>query len=130
MGPQDMLMTMLGQQQQPTGPGAGMGMPQEQPGSSPISPMNLLFTLVGMGMNNLPRVINAFMDLSQVAKGNSQDQPGALATPPETAPQSPAMGSGAPVGMGAPGIPQAGPGGGPMEAMVQLALAQRAMRGQ
>lgn len=125
MGPQDMLMAMLGQQANPA-----LAQANAPQGTSQImSPQNLLFALVGMGLNNLPRIINSFMDLSQAGQSNTQPQSGALATPPETAP-SPAMGTGAPgmmEPMGLAGMEQ-GPQAPPMGALVKLALMQRAMQ--
>lgn len=150
MNPQ-MLQALLSGQLTKDGSGPGglgaIGSLMGGSGGGPLVPM-LLF-LAGMGTNFLPRLLNSIMDFQSVGKDDdSQENPGALAPPPD---QPPPFGGGefggggagrawsaqppqGPAGMPPPGMmpPGAGPAGGPppglVQAMLQMAM-QRRMAG-
>ncbi len=88
----------------------------------------LLLLMAGMGLEKLPRLLNSIMDFQQVGKGDTQQDPGALASPAEPPLPPPGMG-GMPPGMGPGPMPGPDGAGGPPPGLVN-ALMQIAARRQ
>lgn len=131
MNPQ-MLMAMLqGGMNQPGAGGNSLRGTADGIGeifSKEETPTKTMLMLAGMGLSSafreLPKVMNAMMDMNSMGKEDSQEQPGALPTPPE------GEASAAPPGMPPQGMPGGGmppPGGVPPQ-MVPMLLQLAAMR--
>lgn len=89
-------------------------------GNTGVAPLLLL--LAGMGIPQLSKIMstmmNTVMDFQSMGKGDNQEQPGALSTPPEGAMPPPGMSGTGPASMA----------GGPPPDLVQRLLALAAMR--
>lgn len=97
---------------------------------------SLLLLLAGMGIPQLPKIMNTMMDWQSMGKEDSQQQPGALPTPTEGGPAAAGPSPGTPPqgmppqGMPPQGMPPPAPGGVPPQMipiLMQLAAMRRGM---